>query len=196
MKQMLRNLVGITILFLAGLLSGDDRILKLEISTKDAAFQNAVQEYQSIWEKEGTRIVQAMENATGIRLEDGPIQVIVYEGPSFSGFKDIPMQLRASYPEPTKRGTLVHELAHRLISERVSKDFEDHPVIFLFVYDVWVELWGKQFADEQVAVESKRRGLYDYETAWKNALKLTPEERAAKFKQFLVDYPAREPKHS
>ena len=194
MKRMLRNLVGIGIILFAGLLSGEDRILKLDISTKDSSFQNAVQEYQTIWNKEGTRIVQATERATGLRFEDGPIPVVVYEGPSSSGFRDIPMQLRASYPEPTKRGTLVHELAHRLISERVTKDFEDHPVIFLFVYDVWVELWGKQFADEQVAVESKRRGLYDYESAWKDALKLTAQERAAKFKQFLVDYPPRKPK--
>jgi hypothetical protein len=101
------------------------------------------------------------------------------------------MRLRASYPPATKRATLVHELAHRLISELVPQDFEDHPIIFLFVYDVWIELWGKPFADEQVAVESRRRGIYDYEAAWKNALKLTAKERAARFKQFLIDHPPR-----
>jgi hypothetical protein len=103
------------------------------------------------------------------------------------------MQLRASYPRATKQATLVHELAHRLISELVPKSFETHPVIFLFVYDVWVELWGQPFADEQVVVESGRRGLYDYETAWKDALALTPEERAARFEQFLEEHPPKKP---
>ncbi|MGH7576755.1 MAG: hypothetical protein ACREM1_16730 [Longimicrobiales bacterium] len=99
------------------------------------------------------------------------------------------MRMRASYPEATKRATLVHELAHRLISELVPKDFDDHPVIFLFIYDVWVELWGKPFADEQIVVESRRRGIYDYETAWRNTLELTAQERAARFEQFLMDHP-------
>jgi hypothetical protein len=45
-------------------------------------------------------------------------------------------------------------------------------VIFLFVYDVWAQLWGKEFADAQVVVESGRRGLYDYESAWRDALAL------------------------
>ena len=134
-----------------------------------------------------------MERATGLRFEPGPIPVVVYEGPSSSGFRDLPMQLRASYPRATKQATLVHELAHRLISELVPKSFETHPIIFLFVYDVWVELWGQPFADEQVVVESGRRGLYDYETAWKDALELTPEERAARFEQFLAEHPPQKP---
>ena len=45
-----------------------------------------------------------------------PIRAIVYEGISNSGYKRIPMRMRASYPPDTKRATLVHELAHRLIS--------------------------------------------------------------------------------
>jgi hypothetical protein len=46
---------------------------------------------------------------------------------------------------------------------------------------VWTSLWGKDFADEQVATESGRRGLYDYETAWKWALSLSSDERASRF---------------
>lgn len=94
------------------------------------------------------------------------------------------MRMRASYPYDTKRGTLVHELSHRLISELVPKKFEDHPVIFLFLYDAWVELWGRDFADSQVAVESRRRGIYDYEAAWKTALELSAEERSIRWAEF------------
>jgi hypothetical protein len=40
-------------------------------------------------------------------------------------------------------------------------------VLYLFLYDVWESLWGKNFADRQVEIESGRTGLYDYKTAWK-----------------------------
>ena len=89
-------------------------------------------------------------------METGPIKAIVFEGISNSGYKWKPMRMRASYPPDTKRATLVHELAHRLIADLSSWNLEEHPIIFLFVYDVWVKLWGQEFADEQVAVESER----------------------------------------
>jgi hypothetical protein len=96
----------------------------------------------------------------------------------------VPMQLRASYPANTKKATLVHELGHRLITDLVG-DVEQHPTLFLFLYDTWVDLWGKEFADAEVIVESGRRGLYDYEGAWKVALGMTRQERAAEFKELL-----------
>ena len=148
-------------------------------------FSAAVDEYRAIWADEGGRIVEALRRATGLTLEAGPIQAIVYEGTSYSGYRESPMRLRASYTSATKRATLVHELSHRLISDLVPYDFEDHPVIFLFVYDVWVALWGKEFADEQVQIESARRG--PYEAAWKDALTLGADERAKRWATFLAD---------
>jgi len=97
------------------------------------------------------------------------------------------MYMRASYPPDTKRATLVHELAHRLISGYVGKDEEDHPVIFLFVYDVWLRLWGREFADAQVEVEGERTGRYDYARAWREALALGADGRAQHWRQFLAD---------
>ena len=96
------------------------------------------------------------------------------------------MQMRASYAHATKQATLVHELAHRLIADRVPGSFEDHPIIFLFVYDAWVELWGKELADREVEVESARKGMFYYAGAWRDVLALTPEERAKRFRQFLA----------
>ena len=150
-------------------------------------FKAAADEYRSIWAEEGGRIVEALRGATGLTLEAGTIQAVVFEGVSYSGYHDAPMRLRASYPSATKRATLVHELSHRLISYLVPYDSEDHPIIFLFVYDVWVQLWGKEFADEQVKVESARRGLYDYERAWKDALALGADERAKRWSAFLTE---------
>jgi hypothetical protein len=152
-----------------------------------ATFAAAAEDYRAIWEEEGERIADALHKATGLHLETGRIQAIVYEGVSYSGDRETPMRLRASYSSDTKRATLVHELSHRLIADLVSKDFEEHPVIFLFVYDVWVELWGKEFADAQVAVESSRRGHYDYEAGWRDALALGARTRANRWSKFIAD---------
>lgn len=160
---------------------------RIDFQAESARFDPATEAYREIWRTEGERISAALEQATGLEMEAGPIRAIVYEGISNSGYKRQPMRMRASYPPDTKRATLVHELAHRLISDFVSKDGEDHPIIFLFVYDVWVQLWGREFADEQVAVESERRGNYDYESAWRDALALGREGRAARWKQFLAE---------
>jgi len=70
------------------------------------------------------------------------------------------MVMRASYPEPTRRATLVHELGRRLAFD-VKVPFDRHDVIDLLVYDVWVDLWGRAFADEQMTIESKRNAA-DY----------------------------------
>jgi hypothetical protein len=161
--------------------------LHIEFTAAGPQFEAAAGEYRQIWKEDGARIVEAMEAATGLRFEAGPIRAIVFEGVSSSGFRDIPMRLRASYPLQTKRGTLVHELGHRLQGHLFRKGEEDHPVLFLYLYDVWTRLYGKDFADAQVAVESRRKGLYDYEGAWKDALAATPAVRATRLKEALTD---------
>lgn len=83
------------------------------------------------------------------------------------------MRLRSNYSRDTKRATLIHELGHRLQTRFFRRSDEDHPTLFLYLYDVWVELYGEQFAVEQVAVESRRRGYFDYESAWNEALSMS-----------------------
>jgi hypothetical protein len=161
--------------------------LVIEFVPESAAFSGAAAEYERIWARDGDRIVAALQEATGLTVESSPIKAIVLEAPSSSGYRSIPMRLRASYAEPTKRGTLVHELGHRLLGDLVDKDFEDHPIVFLFLYDVWVHLYGKAFADSQVVVESQRKGIYDYDAAWRAALALPVAERAAKLRAFIVE---------
>jgi hypothetical protein len=65
------------------------------------------------------------------------------------------------------------------VARRGAED--EHEVLFLWLYDVWVALWGQQFADEQVLVEKARRGPYP--RAWDAALALSETERAAKFRR-------------
>ena len=97
------------------------------------------------------------------------------------------MKLRASYPEDVKKATLLHELGHRLISQLTNrpKEIDEHRVLFLYLYEVWTNLYGSRFADDMVEVEKKRRGRYDYESAWMWALAMSKGERAIKFKEVV-----------
>ncbi|HZM94704.1 MAG TPA: hypothetical protein VFB92_14845 [Vicinamibacterales bacterium] len=159
--------------------------LQLNFTPSADDFRAATEEYRGIWAREGRRIVEAMERATGFRFEPGPIEVSIYEGTSYSGERGgRPMLLRASYAEETKRGTLVHELAHRLAADVPFKG-DHHELIFLFVYDVWVDLWGQEFADGQVRIEGLRKGIVDYDGIWKRTLAIPAEERARRLKEIL-----------
>ena len=159
--------------------------VRLTFTAQSDSFTAAVREYTAIWNREGARIIAALEQATGIRFDSPPyadtaIGAVVFEGVSNSGYRERPMMMRASYPEATKRATLVHELGHRL-QIGVAGNEDEHEVLFLWLYDVWTTLWGKQFADEQVIVERARRGPYP--RAWDAALALNANERAAKFRR-------------
>ena len=153
-------------------------------------FAGAAREYERLWAAEGARIVAAMERVSGLRFAspvyaDTAITAIVLEERSYSGFRDSPMHLRASYPADTKKATLVHELGHRLQAGLFRRDEEEHGPLFLWLYDVWVALYGKPFADAQVAVEKQRGGPYP--AAWDAALALTPAERAARWRALVAE---------
>ena len=155
----------------------------ISFSPESEQYSPATKEYQAIWGSEGQRIIEAMERVSAVKFPANDIRAIVYEGVSWSGFGDKPMKLRASYPSDVKKATLIHELGHRLITRiPKTKEVDEHRVLFLVLYDIWESLYGKDFADRMVEVEKKRKGLYDYESAWNWALSMNKEERATKFK--------------
>lgn len=170
-------------ILLTGLSAQAPRV-QIRFEPESAQFEQAAAEYDAVWKAEGPRIVDAMERVTGLPFEEREIRAIVFEGVSTSGFGDVPMRLRASYSPEIKKGTLIHELGHRFLARRVlgTTDIDEHRKLFLILYDIWVALYGKEFADNNVVVESRRKGIYDYDSAWKWALSLTAEERAARFK--------------
>ena len=166
--------------------------VRIVFRAESDSFSRARDEYEALWRSEGGRIVEVMERVSGIRFDSPPyadtlIGAIVFEGVSNSGYRDTPMQLRASYPADTKREALVHELGHRL-QTGVARGEDEHEVLFLWLYDAWVELWGKEFADAQVLVERARRGPYP--AAWDAALALDSAGRAARWRS-LRDRPRR-----
>ena len=154
------------------------------------SFAVAAREYERIWAADGARIVRAMEAASGLRFvspdyADTAISAIVLEQASSSGFRDVPMRLRASYPADTKRSILVHELGHRLMAGLFRREEEQHGWLFLWLYDAWVALYGREFADAQAAVEKRRGGPYP--AAWDAALALFPAERAARWRALVAE---------
>jgi len=155
--------------------------------SESGVYETATRDYDALWRQDGARIVATMERVSGLRFDSPPyadtaISAVVFEGVSNSGFRESPMHLRASYPPATKKATLVHELGHRLQVGVARRGEDEHAVLFLWLYDAWVALWGQQFADEQVLVERARRGPYP--AAWDSAMALTREQRAAKWRAF------------
>ena len=155
----------------------------MTFTPQDPSFADAAAAYRDVWVDEGSKIIDAMERGTGLTYLEKHVNAVIFEGPSNAGMGDQPMYLRASYSTDVKKSALVHEHGHRLIAQlRIRpQDLDEHRVLFLFLYDVWTSLWGEEFADQQVAIESDRRGLYDYETAWRWALSLSKDQRAQRF---------------
>lgn len=152
----------------------------LELQADSSSLEAAAAEYRAIWARDGDRIVATMERMSGLPFRETRVPVRVVTGPSGSGYGERPMRLRASYPEPTKRATLIHELGHRLHGDLFRRGEDDHPALFLWLYDTWVALYGGAFAREQVAVESARTGgRHDYAGMWATALGTDSAGRAA-----------------
>lgn len=147
-----------------------------------AEFIKAAKEYQDIWDSEGEKIIETMERISGLRFVEKFINAIVYEWISFS----FPLRLRASYPLDIKKATLIHELGHRLLAgnkiTKKGKNFralEIHKPLYLILYDIWVNLYGEDFAKKNVKIESERHE--DYKEAWEWVLSFDKETRTKKF---------------
>lgn len=178
-------------LFLSLSSSAQTPRLTLHFSAEAEKHADAAKQSQKIWDAEGSRIVDALEAATGLKFEPQTIQVILHEGPSVTGSRDGPMRLNVAHPV---RMSLPHELGHRLTNSYVpaehtglARALEAHKLLDLYLYDVWVKLYGKNFAAESVATERswKALGFQFIDSAWEWALSMTEAERAAKLRELV-----------
>ena len=143
-------------------------------------FIEGVNEYEEIWREHGLDIVKAWEKVTGLTFKETFINATVFNKPSFSH----PLSLNCRPNKERKTSILVHELGHRLLYGRqveIPKDsLENHKVLFLVLKDVFIELFGKKFADD--AVQWDRELPRDlYRQAWDWALSHSHEERLELF---------------
>jgi hypothetical protein len=60
----------------------------------------------------------------------------------------------------------------------------DHRLL-LFLYDVWTDLYGKDFAHRMVAIERRIPDRYNYDAAWTWALAMR-EERQARIRALRI----------
>lgn len=148
-------------------------------------------EYKDIWSKDGERIVEEIEKVSGLEFKENEVNAIVYESSLPS--RSFPLSLKASIPLDIKPGLLVHELCHRLLSgNRVrikAKEYKDlsleiHKVLNLILYDVMINLYGKDKTKKLVKWESSSRtGIY--KKAWNWVLAYDKKTRAKKFENFM-----------
>jgi len=157
-------------------------------------FEKAAKEYQKIWEEEGERITKVIEKVSGLRFKEKVINAIIYDEISYS----VPLKLQADLSTQHKKGTLTHELCHRLvvgnnIKIKSGKTYNSwtmaiHKHIDLILYDIWVKLYGEDFAKKEIEYEISLwtgKGISPYKTAWDWALGMTKEQRHDEFQKYL-----------
>ena len=148
----------------------------------------ATGDYRRIWEMEGERIVASFEAIVGVEYPGSAIEAIVTEGRPMAAFDGRTIRLRAGYRPTYMKATLVHELGHRLaFTLRPPAGLDDHELLYLFLYDVWTDLYGQPFADRMAAIE--RRIGPRYAAAWDFALGLTRDERQALLRRLRAPEP-------
>ena len=153
----------------------------LSFTAVSPEYAAAADDYRRLWAADGQRIVAAMEASTGLAFPAGRIDAIVSEGRPMASFDGRTIRLRASYSPAYKKATLVHELGHRLAFTLPRRDgLDDHRLLYLFLYDVWTDLYGQDFADRMASIE--RRIGPAYEQAWTWALAMTRENRQARLR--------------
>lgn len=144
--------------------------------------------YRAIWERDGERIVKALEARTCLPFAEPRVSAIVAEAVSHSGGPEHPMRLRASYLRSVKQSTLVHELGHRhlwQLAERLE-GIDGHRTLYLVLDRVWADVWGEPFAEARIKDESGWFARYDYSSAWSWARALKPDERRQIWNRLLA----------
>jgi len=141
-------------------------------------FTDAANQYRALWDQEGDRIVEALERHAGLRFPDAPIEVLVTDSATMASLDGRTIRIRAGYSRAFAKATFAHEMGHRL-SQALPRtaELDDHRVLYLFLYDVWVDLYGRDFANRMVAIERRFRTNYDYDAAWTWALSMRRAER-------------------
>jgi hypothetical protein len=141
-------------------------------------FAESAAEYERIWKSDGPRIVESLEAMSRLRFPGTGIEAIISDARPMTSYDGRLIRLRAGYSLDYKKATLIHELGHRLallLPRRAGLD--DHRLLYLFLYDVWTDLYGRDFADRMVSIERRIPGGYDYDSAWTWALSQTREQR-------------------
>ncbi len=162
----------------------------------------AAARYSKFWDDNKVEILNSFYMHTGLKFKQRRITVHIREdGRSFAGSNTAPMDLSMTWNTKDEIGlTLIHELSHRLIigngiePSTNSKHGDErynyyvHRQLYLFLYDVYVDILGSEAADEEVRRESAPGPKKYYGKAWKWALQKDYKQRQATFKRIKRYY--------
>lgn len=171
----------------------------------DAPFEQtlALGRYQRFWDKYQNKIIQSFKEHTGLTFQQKQVTVkTINEHTSRAGNTHKPMELnRHMIEEVDVGGNLIHELSHRLVigngidTDSPAWNYHCHRHIYLFLYDVWVDVLGKKAADK--ILNDERNNTYElYRKAWNWALAKTYKERQKAIAKLREQYPKPKPKLS
>jgi hypothetical protein len=146
-------------------------------------FTEAAEEYKKIWAEDGERITKTIQEISGYNFRAETYNAIILDNKPSASY---PLILLANYSPEKKKSTLVHELTHKVIPRNEvmkASELENHKILNLVLYNIWTELYGKEFADNSVAGEFVWGDTY--KKAWEYALALTKEQRLEEYQKFL-----------
>jgi hypothetical protein len=145
-------------------------------------------------------ILNSFNKHTGLDFKQSKITIrIRKDGRSKAGNKHQPMELSVKWVDENSIGcTLIHELAHRLVigngielpegtpHQDSHYNYFVHRHIYLFLYDVFVDVLGKEIAEAEVQRESADQGAYA--KAWRWALAMSYRDRQNSFERLKKRY--------
>lgn len=158
--------------------------------------EKAAKEYSALWKDEGEKIQAEIEKVSGLKFKKKIVNAVtVIDDVSYS----VPLKLEADTTFQQKRGTLIHELCHRLFVEnddlKIDFDYSDkdwnlklHKIIDLILFDICANLYGEKFANDLIKTEASlwgEEGISPYKIAWEWALSMTKEQRQKEFEKLL-----------
>ena len=161
----------------------------------------AAARYKQFWEDNQDKIIASFYKHTGLTFKQKQITIrLRKDGISKAGNRHQAMELSITWKTEDGIGcALIHELAHRLvigngIDPPEGNDFIEsranyymHRHIYLFLYDVFVDVLGEKIAKEEIERESNGR-ISSYAKAWTWAMDKNYEQRQRSFKDIKIRY--------
>jgi hypothetical protein len=146
-------------------------------------FMEGAEEYKKIWKSDGEKIAETIKKISGFNFRADTYNAIILENKPSASY---PLILLSSYSPEKKKATLIHELIHKVLPRNDAmkrSELENHKVLNLILYEVWTELYGKDFADNAVQGEFLFGDLY--KEAWEYALSFTKEQKREEYQKFV-----------
>ncbi|MDQ2932998.1 MAG: hypothetical protein M3Q80_01300 [bacterium] len=146
-------------------------------------YSQAIKEYEEIWNTWGTKIIQAWEKELGFTFEEKKMVALIWSGISHCP----PLCLRDDYEFERRKSVITHEIGHLLLNRKMKKvsSLEVHKTMYLVLYDIFCNLYGKEYADSTVLLDNEWSPMY--KEAWEYALSFkTREERKAEFEKIKL----------